>query len=510
MRLILLALLLLAQSPTPAQIVTQIKGLLDELVPPVTSTIVQVPAGANLQAAIDAAAPGTTLQLATGATYTGNFILRNKTALGSGIIIIRASTDAMLPPTVRVGPASVLSMATLTAPPGSTPILTAEDGAANYTLIGLELAQPPATPTATLVELGRLDMTALSQVPANITFDRVYVHGDPTAGGHRGLELNVANGTVTNSYLSGFWQTGQDSQAIAIFNGPGPLTITNNYLEATGENFLAGGQDPSLAGLIPSDLTIVGNYFFKPLAWQTTHVGGVKNLFELKNARRAVISGNVFENCWTDGQSGSGVLFTVRNQSGTCPWCTVRDVTLTNNVIRHVTGFAISVLGLDDTPGFVSVQGVNMTVSNNLFLAVNGGVMLASALNPSTFTHNTMLGIGNTFLSMPSAINSGLTFTNSVVAGGLYGIAGNGTMAMGTPSLQQGAPGALMAGLVIDGNVERVIPYPAGNFPLAAGGLAALLDAQDRFLGPQRGADGLVPGANISAILAAIPWVTIP
>ena len=39
------------------------------------STVVQVPAGANLQTAIDAAQPGTTLQLATGATYTGNFVL---------------------------------------------------------------------------------------------------------------------------------------------------------------------------------------------------------------------------------------------------------------------------------------------------------------------------------------------------------------------------------------------------------------------------------------------------
>ncbi|HXG90746.1 MAG TPA: hypothetical protein VNN73_00055, partial [Blastocatellia bacterium] len=45
----------------------------------------------------------------------------------------------------------------------------------------------------------------------------------------------------------------------------------------------------------------------------------VKNLFELKNARRVLIDANLFENNWVDGQSGFAILFTVRNQDGTAP-----------------------------------------------------------------------------------------------------------------------------------------------------------------------------------------------
>jgi hypothetical protein len=501
--------LLLVQAPTSTQFGRGIEAPLNPPVPAgVAGPVVLVPADGDLQAALDAAVPGTTIRLASGATYTGNFILRSKA--GAGAITVRAGDDVALPPGQRVGPASASVMAKLQAPSGATPILTAEDGASHYTLIGLELAGNATTPGATLVEIGRLDMNQAAQTPTYFTFDRLYVHADPGSGGHRGLELNVANGQVLNSYISGFWQSGQDSQAIAIFNGPGPLLIRNNYLEASGENFLSGGQDPSLAGLIPSDLTITGNYFFKPLAWKTAHPGGVKNLFELKSARRATITSNVFENVWIDGQSGSAVLFTVRNQNGNAPWSTVRDVVFSYNVIKNAAGFAMSVLGLDDTPGRVSVQGVNLTVTNNLFVGVNGGVMLASTLRPSTFAHNTMLGIQNTFLSMPAALNPGVTLNNNVVAGGLYGIAGNGTQAMGLTSLNQGAPAAVMLANVIEGNAQRTVPYPPGNHPLPAGALARLLDPQDRYLGTEKSTDGMPLGADIAGLLTRISWVTIP
>ena len=469
--------------------------------------VVLVPANGNLQAALDAAAPGTTIRLASGATYTGNFVLRRKTA--AGVITVRAADDVMLPPGQRVGPASAAVMAKLQAPAGMTPILTAEDGASHYRLIGLEFAGNPTTPGATLVQLGRLDMKMAAQTPTDIVFDRVYVRGDAVGGGHRGLELNVANGQVLNSYISGFWEVGRDSQAIAIFDGPGPLLVQNNYVEASGENFLAGGHDPPLSDLVPSDLTIAGNYFFKPLAWQSAHRGSVKNLFELKNARRVRIFDNVFENCWTDAQSGHAVLFTVRNEGGAAPWSTISDVTFEYNIIKNAAGFALSVLGLDDRPGVASVQGVNLVVTNNLFVGVNGGVMIASTLRPSTFAHNTMLGIQNAFLSMPEALNHGLTFINNVVAGGPYGIAGNGKAAMGLPSLNQGAPGAVMRANVIEGNVQRTVPYPAGNYALPSGGLAKVLGPAHRYVGADKSTDGLPIGADISGLLVRIPWVTI-
>ena len=59
-----------------------------------------------------------------------------------------------------------------------------------------------------------------------------------------------------------------------------------------------GGADPSIQNLVPSDIEIVGNHFNKPLAWQDPQGYVIKNLFELKNARRVLVEGNVFENNW--------------------------------------------------------------------------------------------------------------------------------------------------------------------------------------------------------------------
>jgi hypothetical protein len=46
--------------------------------------VVNIPAGADLQAALDAAKLGDTLQLAAGATYVGNFILAAAPASSTG------------------------------------------------------------------------------------------------------------------------------------------------------------------------------------------------------------------------------------------------------------------------------------------------------------------------------------------------------------------------------------------------------------------------------------------
>ena len=42
----------------------------------------------------------------------------------------------------------------------------------------------------------------------------------------------------------------------------------------------------------------------------------MKNSFELKNARRVLVEGNVFEHVWAAAQTGFAVLFTTRNQGG--------------------------------------------------------------------------------------------------------------------------------------------------------------------------------------------------
>lgn len=95
----------------------------------------------------------------------------------------------------------------------------------------------------------------------------------------------------------------------------------------------------------------------------------MKNLFELKNAQRVIIDGNIFENNWGDAQVGYAILFTVRNQDGTVPWSVVRDVQLTNNIIRH-SASAIQLLGTDYI--HPSQQTERITVANNVFEDIDG------------------------------------------------------------------------------------------------------------------------------------------
>ncbi|MGH9849754.1 MAG: hypothetical protein ACREBD_07825, partial [Blastocatellia bacterium] len=325
---------------------------LDTTYVPPTRAPKLVSAGEDLQAAINAAQPGDVLTLQAGATFTGNFTLPAKS--GSDWIIIRTSAgDSSLPPPgTRITPAYANVMPKIVAPNGA-PALTALDSAHHFRFIGIEFTVAPSVTQAFNVILLGADQTSLAQMPHNLIFDRVYIHGHPDRNLRRGIALNSASSAVIDSHISDCHEIGADSQAIMGWNGPGPYKIVNNYLEGSGENILFGGEDPNVTNLIPSDIEIRRNYCFKPLSWREgdpTYGGrhwSVKNLFELKNAQRVLIDGNVFENNWVDSQNGYGILFTVRNQDDTAPWSVVQDVTFTNNIVRRATG-VFNILGTDN------------------------------------------------------------------------------------------------------------------------------------------------------------------
>jgi hypothetical protein len=77
---------------------------------------------------------------------------------------------------------------------------------------------------------------------------------------------------------------------------------------------------------------------FKPLSWLPTssdYLGKpfiVKNLFELKDAERLLLEGNVLENSWGGySQVGYGIVMTPRGS-----WAAVQDITIRYNTISHV------------------------------------------------------------------------------------------------------------------------------------------------------------------------------
>ena len=100
----------------------------------------------------------------------------------------------------------------------------------------------------------------------------MFLHGDPRAGQKRGIALNARSVTIRNSYISEIKAVGADSQAIGGWNGPGPFSIENNYLEAAAENVLFGGATPTIANLVPANITIRRNHFSKNVAWKNAIV----------------------------------------------------------------------------------------------------------------------------------------------------------------------------------------------------------------------------------------------
>lgn len=104
-----------------------------------------------------------------------------------------------------------------------------------------------------------------------------------------------------------------------------------------------GGADPKIAGLVPSDIEIRGNDFVKPLSWKASDKWAVKNLFEIKNARRVLLDGNRFHNSWFDSQHGYAIMLTPRNQNGKAPWSALEDLTFTRNLVTNCSSGIMSV-----------------------------------------------------------------------------------------------------------------------------------------------------------------------
>lgn len=501
--------------PAPPQV------FLDTSIYPATTGTIFVPAGGDFQGALNLAQPGDTIFLEAGATFRGPFTLPARS--GSGWIVVRSSeADGGLPPRgTRMTPAYASALPKLVAPDAGPAVRTAP-GAHHYWFTGIEIALASGvTQNYGLVQLGDglSTQNSLSQVPYALVFDRIYVHGQPTVNVRRGIELNSASTAIIDSYIADIHEEGAAAQAIAGWNGPGPFKIVNNHLEGAGENLMFGGADPWIANLVPSDVEIRGNHFYKPLSWRIgdpNYAGWawtVKNLFELTNARRVLVDGNVFEHNWRHAQSGFAILFTVRNQGGTAPWSVVEDVTFTNNILRHIAS-GVSILGYDDI--FQSQQTKRILIKNNVFDDVSGAkwggdgrlYQLQSGTADVVIDHNTGFQDGPIIVVSGQA-HTRFVYRNNITPSGTYeGAAGDGTSGSPMLTLTTHFPGAIFMGNVVAG--ANADSSPVDNFfPLfladvlfvdQAGG-----DYRLQTISPYKnaGSDGRDIGADMSAVHVA-------
>jgi hypothetical protein len=440
---------------------------------PAPGSVINVKSDSDLKAALNSAQCGQTIQLQAGSTFTGPFSLSAKGCNDQNWIIIRTSApDSALPtegqrvtpcyagvsslpgrPSFNcTNPTNVLAKVQMSNT-GNGPISIA-DGANFYRFVGLEITRPTGVK-------GSAILIGLAGTADHIIVDRSWLHGqaqDETRDG-----FSMAGGTniaVVDSYLNDFHcisSTGSCTDSHALSGGTsdtqdGPYLIQNNFLEAAGEAIMMGGGS---ATMTPTDITVIGNHFFKPMSWMegnTPFVGGpdgkpfiVKNHLELKNAIRVLIEANLMENSWGGfTQKGHGILLTPKNQhtrsgDNVCPICQVTDVTIRYTQISHAGGgivlaTVISGDGGDGAPALAgtrfSIHDVVMDDLNKKYVGGGNGFEIANSwpsnpINTITINHVTVfpdteshaLTTGNTD-GNPSMY--GLVFTNNLTLTGRY------------------------------------------------------------------------------------------
>jgi hypothetical protein len=415
---------------------------------PPSGRAIAVGSGGDLQAALNTARPGDVITLASGAVFRGNFSLPNKA--GSGWIVVRsAASDDKLPAAgIRVTPPFFPAMPKILSP-NQNPAVYTESGAHHYRFIGIEFSTTAGVKDIYSIVAFGGEQGSDAETPHDMILDRCYVHGHPELASRRGVLLNGASSAIIDSHISEIHAAGADSQAVLGYNGPGPFKIVNNFLEGAGENVMFGGADPKIRGLLPSDIELRRNHFFKPLSWRPgdpSFAGvqwTVKNLLELKNAQHVLVEGNLLENNW----GGPAMVLTPRNQNGTAPWSVVQDVLFRSNIVKNAVGGFVVLSS--DSEG-LSQATKRVAVVNNLWLGFTDRFFLmvtgrSVALEDFLVDHNTAIpgGYAAYYIeggATPPAIVR-FRFTNNLVGFGAYGV----SMPKADEGLAKWVPGAIIS-----------------------------------------------------------------
>jgi hypothetical protein len=478
-----------------------------------------VKAGESLQAAVNAAELGDTILLEAGESYDGPIVLPYKAAKTDAdfLTIETSNLSAISSDGERIRPeVHARAMPKIISPKGQPAVATAPQ-ANHYRFIGIEFS--PAANSEyiyNLIDLGDSNYTSYSQFPHHLVFDRCYVHSTGLNRARRGFALNSGDTSIVNSHVSGFAGAGDETQAIAGWNGPGPFHIINNFLEGGGEVILIGGADPSIINLVPSDIEIRRNYLHRPAEWSGKAT--IKGSFELKNARRVVIDANVIESKILT----TALVITVRNQNGKAPWSTIEDVRITNNLVRHASS-GINLLGSDNEHASQTMRGIR--ISNNLlvdivpdeahnipfFLQINGG-------DAVTVEHNTVEHVGNIITSYGQPTRK-FVFKDNIVQHNLYGLVcvGEGPPCQRETPFCRCFPDSIIKGNVIADNASAIANdasiqshYPSGNFFVSSYNQSGFIDykkgdwrlaSTSKFHG--KATDGKDPGVDFELLRGA-------
>lgn len=327
------------------KIVSLAQQIIDEARPPAPPVPTVISTPEQLDAAVAAAVAGDTLMLDTTLVYRAPFTLNKPLSLQSTTWHARAAQQMTLDEPAPRFLGGVTAMVD------------------NHQFCGVEMRHQD--PTKTIGIMGG----SLS------SWSRVRVLGDETLCGKRGIDYRGGDGLISDCYVDYIAQPGQDTQAIYSQEmlPSGGLLVSDSYLCAAGQAVMFGGGDPKAAEGIPKRVMITGCILTKRPEWLTlvkdstgrdTHVMQVKCALELKNVIgfQATSLDIRIPAGISDGQGGYAFVITPRNQNGTRPESTVRDVVIDGFTIIDGGSGVLTILGDDNN--HPSGRTTNITLKN--------------------------------------------------------------------------------------------------------------------------------------------------
>ena len=357
------------------------------LAPTAGSTTVLAP-GDDLQITVNRARGGDVIVLPNNYTWTGTLVLPYRAPNDTQWITIKSTLNLAMGQRVQPGEPQAVLMS-----PDFNPVIQNDinnpmrslrvthhwrfDGikltnASSYTGTNYALVNIWVLP-ANNVDPMYAQLTDLSH---HFEFNHMYVHGSDTAESGRGIRADANHVVVSDCWIDNIRSSFIESNAVSAMTSQGDITVKNSFLESAGENVFFGAS-PAVFNLVGSGYVIQDNYFYKRLSWRGSRFT-VKNLLEWKSGQNIQVTHNVFENNWQAQQSGAVFLLTPRTDNGASTDLFVRNVTFTDNIIRHAAQ-GVSMLDYDDgaavngsVPITQLIRAGNFTFRNNLFEDLSG------------------------------------------------------------------------------------------------------------------------------------------
>lgn len=360
-------------------------------------------ANLNAEIALCKATNGhTRITLVNGAVYQGEMELLKHDFAGMWTYITAQTLPC--PEGQRATPTTMATAPILRNIGNATNSVRCRRGADNYRVMGLKCdPQPTAVGVVYFTlhinasEPGMTDEQSQAlevHCPRDIVLDRVLVGGPsgstgldgnglPAGRNRNGVCLNGVRVALVDSWITGTYNSGDETHGVIAFNTPGPLKIVNNFIDAGSVPLFFGGTGSALGATLgrPKDLEMRRNHLSHPEAWcQGPGAGGLrfglKGLFELKNSERSLFEGNYLERCPDAAQTGMGIVIKSAGDGfGTSAGMGTSQATLRWNLeqnIRH----AIVIDGFGDPIESAVIQCNHVAVYQNLFYDI--GVVLAN------------------------------------------------------------------------------------------------------------------------------------